>query len=377
MVDRDIAKVDACASMSEELRRTPLEEMHLALGAKMVPFGGWLMPVQYRSILEEHAAVRTQVGVFDISHMGQVVFSGPDAEKWLNGMLTNNVAKLDDGQGQYSMMLNEQGGVIDDLIIYREAADRYFAVINASRIDVDVAWLQEHQQGEVLVENQSDAWAGLAIQGPLSAAIFGRIFGGMALPPRNGIQRFFWQGQELIVCRTGYTGEDGFEFFSAADAGCAWLKAFVDAGAVPCGLGARDSLRLEMGYPLNGNDLAENLTPLEAGLGFFVDLAKGPFIGREVLLAQKEQGLQKKLVALRYLEKGAPPRAHYSVETTEGEVIGELTSGVLSPSLMTGIAMAYLPMAYTKLGTTVQIDVRGRKFAAKVVKKPFYQIPTQ
>jgi aminomethyltransferase len=360
--------------MSAELRRTPLEEMHLALGAKMVPFGGWMMPVQYRSILDEHAAVRTQVGVFDISHMGQVVFSGADAAAWLNGMLTNNVDKLSPGQGQYSLMLNPQGGVIDDLIIYRESEHRFFAVINASRIEQDVAWLQQHASGDVAVDNQSAAWAGLAVQGPLSAAIFARLFAGIELPSRNGILRFSWQGQELIVCRTGYTGEDGFEFFSAASDGCAWLKSFVDAGAVPCGLGARDSLRLEMGYPLNGNDLAENLTPLEAGLGFFVDLEKGPFIGREVLLAQKQQGLQKKLVALRYLEKGAPPRAHYAVETTAGEVIGELTSGVLSPSLMTGIAMAYLPIAHTKLGTLLQIDVRGRKFAAKVVKKPFYQV---
>jgi aminomethyltransferase len=377
MVDRDIAKVDACASMSEELRRTPLEEMHLALGAKMVPFGGWMMPVQYRSILEEHAAVRKQVGVFDISHMGQVVFSGPDVEKWLNGMLTNNVAKLAPGQGQYSIMLNQQGGVIDDLIIYREAADRFFAVINASRIEQDVAWLMQHRVGEVDIDNQSDAWAGLAVQGPLSAAIFARLFEGVELPARNGIRRFSWKGKELIVCRTGYTGEDGYEFFSEAADGSGWFKAFVDAGAVPCGLGARDSLRLEMGYPLNGNDLAEDLTPLEAGLGFFVDLEKGDFTGRDVLLRQKQEGLQRKLVGLRYLDKGAPPRAHYAVESLDGEVIGELSSGVLSPSLMTGIAMAYLPISFTKLGTEVQIDVRGRKFAAKVVKKPFYQVPSR
>lgn len=372
-VDKRGARVIFCVEMSDTLLHTPLESVHVELGAKMVPFGGWYMPVQYTSILDEHAAVRQQVGVFDISHMGQIVISGAGAEAWLNRMLANNVAKLAPGQGQYSFLLNERGGVIDDLIIYREAADRFFAVVNASRIEQDFFWLAQHQPEDVALANESDLWAGLAVQGPLSAAVFGRLFTGVSLPPRNGILRFTHEGQELVVCRTGYTGEDGYEFFSVASHGPAWLKAFVEAGAKPCGLGARDSLRLEMGYPLNGNDLSEELTPLEAGLGFFVDMEKGDFMGREVLAAQKANGLTRKLVGLQYLDKGAPPRAHYAVENTEGEVIGELTSGVLSPSLMTGIGMAYLPIAHTKLGTVVNIDVRGRKFSAKVVKKPFYK----
>lgn len=372
-IDKRGARAIFCLEMSDNLLHTPLESVHVELGAKMVPFGGWYMPVQYTSILDEHAAVRQQVGVFDISHMGQIVVTGSGAEEWLNRMLANNVAKLAPGQGQYSFLLNERGGVIDDLIIYREAADRFFAVVNASRIEQDFFWLAQHQPENVILANESELWAGLAVQGPLSAAVFARLFEGVSLPPRNGILRFTHNGQELVVCRTGYTGEDGYEFFSSASNGPAWMKAFVAAGAKPCGLGARDSLRLEMGYPLNGSDLSEDLTPLEAGLGFFVDLEKGDFMGRDLLATQKAQGINRKLVGLQYLDKGAPPRAHYAVESSDGQVIGELSSGVLSPSLMTGIGMAYLPIEFTKLGTIVNIDVRGRKFSAKVVKKPFYK----
>ncbi len=372
-VDKPVARAIFCVEMSDNLLHTPLESVHVELGAKMVPFGGWYMPVQYSSILDEHAAVRQQVGVFDISHMGQIVVAGVGAEAWLNRMLPNNVAALAPGQGQYGFILNERGGVIDDLIIYREAADRFFAVVNASRIEQDFFWLAQHQPEDVTLANESELWAGLAVQGPLSAAVFARLFDGVSLPPRNGILRFTHKGEDFVVCRTGYTGEDGYEFFSSASTGASWMKAFVAAGAKPCGLGARDSLRLEMGYPLNGSDLSEEHTPLEAGLGIFVDLEKGDFMGREVLATQKAGGLTRKLVGLQYLEKGAPPRAHYTVETTEGQSIGELSSGVLSPSLMTGIGMAYLPIAWTKLGTIVNIDVRGRKFSAKVVKKPFYK----
>ncbi len=372
-IDKRGARAIFCLEMSDNLLHTPLESVHVELGAKMVPFGGWYMPVQYTSILDEHAAVRQQVGVFDISHMGQIVVTGSGAEEWLNRMLANNVAKLATGQGQYSFLLNGRGGVIDDLIIYREAADRFFAVVNASRIEQDFFWLAQHQPEDVTLANESELWAGLAVQGPLSAAVFARLFEGVSLPPRNGILRFMHNGQELVVCRTGYTGEDGYEFFSSASNGPAWMKAFVAAGAKPCGLGARDSLRLEMGYPLNGSDLSEDLTPLEAGLGFFVDLEKGDFMGRDLLATQKAQGINRKLVGLQYLDKGAPPRAHYAVESSDGQVIGELSSGVLSPSLMTGIGMAYLPIEFTKLGTIVNIDVRGRKFSAKVVKKPFYK----
>ena len=328
------------------------------------------MPVQYASIIAEHTAVRSKAGIFDISHMGQFLVSGPTAEAWLNRMLTNNISKLAPGQGQYTLMLNENGGVIDDLIAYRTGPTEYFLVVNASMIDEDFFWLASHQDEYVILRNESHLWAGMAIQGPLAAAIFATVCPEESLPPRNGITL---TATGAIVCRTGYTGEDGFEFFAPAAEGIAWWDQFLAAGAAPCGLGARDSLRLEMGYPLNGNDLSPARSPIEAGLGFFCDLTKPEFIGRDTLVRQKTAGPALKLTAIQYTDKGAPPRAHYPVANDAGEIIGELSSGVLSPSLMTGIGMAYLPAEYSIPGTPLHIEVRGRRFPAQVVKKPFYR----
>jgi aminomethyltransferase len=356
--------------VSSDLKHSPLEAAHLNLGARLVSFAGWNMPVQYTSIIDEHLAVRSKAGIFDISHMGQFFVSGPGAENWLNRMFTNNIAKLAPGQGQYTLMLNENGGVIDDLIAYRTGESDYFLVVNASMIDEDFSWMDSHRDADASLRNESDLWAGMAVQGPLAKEVFGRVFPADTLPPRNGIATTAGGG---IVCRTGYTGEDGFEFFCPAADGSAWWEKFLSAGAAPCGLGARDTLRLEMGYPLNGNDLSPERTPVEAGLGFFCDLEKGGFIGREILARQKAEGPAKKLTALQYTDKGPPPRAHYPVVSSDGRVIGELASGALSPSLMTGIGMAYLPASSTKPGTELQIDVRGRLFRAKVVKKPFYK----
>ena len=353
-----------------ELKSSPLESAHQSLGARLVPFAGWNMPVQYSSILDEHRAVRTDAGVFDISHMGQFLVDGPGAAAWLNRMFTNNVTKLDPGQGQYSVMLNENGGVIDDLIVYRTGPESFFIVVNASKIDEDLAWMEKHIPGDVQLRNESDRWAGMAVQGPHAATVFAKALHGETLPLRNGIMT---TPAGAIVCRTGYTGEDGFEFFCPADDGVTWWNTFVNAGAAPCGLGARDTLRLEMCYPLNGNDLSPERTPIEAGLGFFCDLGKDEFIGREVLAKQKAEGPDLRLAAIRYTDKGAPPRAHYPVLDADGNETGELCSGALSPSLMTGIAMAYLPAALAKPGTKLQIDVRGRRFPAEVVKKPFYK----
>jgi aminomethyltransferase len=353
-----------------DLKHSPLEPAHQALGARLVPFAGWNMPVQYASIIDEHHAVRNKVGIFDISHMGQFIVSGSTAEAWLNGMFTNHIAKLSPGQGQYTLMLNENGGVIDDLIAYRTAGNEFFLVVNASMIDEDFFWLASHQDEQVALRNESDLWAGMAIQGPLAEETFAAVFPDEALPPRNGITT---TATGAIVCRTGYTGEDGFEFFCPADDAIAWWDQFLSAGAAPCGLGARDTLRLEMGYPLNGNDLSPARTPIEAGLGFFCDLTKCDFVGRDTLVRQKAEGTSVKLTALQYTEKGPPPRAHYPVTTADGTVIGELASGALSPSLMTGIGMAYLPTEFSKPGTDLHIDVRGRLFPAKVVKKPFYK----
>jgi aminomethyltransferase len=359
----------------ETFQETPLATLHIELGAKMIPFAGWNMPVQYTSIMDEHYAVRTDVGIFDISHMGQVFLEGESAEAWLNTILANDVSKLGIGEGQYTFMLNENGGVIDDLIIYRMAKGKIFLVVNASMIDVDYAWLEQHLTDGLTLTNASDAWAGMAVQGPNASAAFVQLFPEQELPPRNGMAMWCCEGESLIVCRTGYTGEDGFEFFSSAENGSAWFKRFVEAGAKPCGLGARDSLRLEVCYPLNGSDLSPTRTPIEAGLGFFCALDKGDFIGRDVLIQQKEEGLKERLVAIKYSGKGAPPRAHYEVFSKEGERLSELTSGVHSPSLKEGIGLAYLPVSHTKLGTLVNIDVRGRKFEAEVVKKPFYKKP--
>lgn len=356
--------------MNEDLKRTPLEPVHQAAGARLIPFAGWNMPVQYTSILDEHAAVRTGAGIFDISHMGQFLVSGPSAAEWLNRMLTNNITRLAPGQGQYTLMLNEKGGVIDDLIAYRTGDCDFLLVVNASMIDEDFEWLVRHQDTAVSLRNESGFWAGMAIQGPRAAEMFATVFPDENLPQRNHLSVF---ADATHICRTGYTGEDGFELFCpVADAAENWNR-FVTAGAKPCGLGARDTLRLEMCYPLNGNDLSPDRTPIEAGLGFFVDLEKGDFIGREILAQQKAEGPALKLVALRYLEKGAPPRAHYPVVSANGETLGELASGVLSPTLGVGIAMAYLPASHQKPGSRVQVDVRGRLFPAEVVKKPFYK----
>ena len=353
-----------------DLKHSPLEAAHQALGARLVPFAGWNMPVQYASIISEHQAVRTNAGIFDISHMGQFLVSGLNSAAWLNRLLTNNVDRLAAGQGQYTLMLNENGGVIDDLIIYRSSETEFFLVVNASMIEEDFFWLAAHQDADIILRNESELWAGMAIQGPNAAAVFAAACPGETLPPRNGYAITRSGG---IVCRTGYTGEDGFEFFCPNIAAIECWNQFIAAGAAPCGLGARDTLRLEMCYPLNGSDLSPERSPIEAGLGFFVDLEKPDFIGRDALARQKAEGTAVKLIALQYTDKGAPPRAHYPVLAEDGSVIGELSSGVLSPSMMIGIGMAYLPTAYTKLGTALQVDVRGRLFPATVVKKPFYK----
>lgn len=359
--------------MSDEtIQQTPLADLHVELGAKMIPFAGWNMPVQYTSIMDEHTAVREAVGIFDISHMGQFFLSGNGAEEWLNGVLANDVKKLSIGEAQYTFMLNENGGVIDDLIIYRFGEDQIFLVVNASMIDVDFAWLNQHLADGLTLTNESNEWAGMAVQGPDSVAAYAKLFPGRELPKRNGIDTWEQDGEKCIVCRTGYTGEDGFEFFSSATNGSAWFKKFIDAGAKPCGLGARDTLRLEVCYPLNGSDLSPERTPLQAGLGFFCALDTD-FIGADVLRKQKEEGLVERLVAIKYTGKGAPPRAHYGVYTKDGVELSELSSGAMSPSLKEGIAMTYLPVGYAKIGTLVDIDVRGRRYEAQVVKKPFYK----
>jgi aminomethyltransferase len=355
------------------LKQSPLHAEHLKLGAKMIGFGGWNMPVFYSSILEEHQAVRQRVGIFDISHMGQIRVSGPSAEEWLNALLTNNLKRLQMSDGQYTLLLNEQGGVIDDLIVYYRGSNDYFLVVNAAKIEEDFGWMQSRLVGEVAVSDLSEHFAALAVQGPGSAELLGR-FGD--LPPRNQIQEFRIQGIPVLLARTGYTGEDGFElFYPAAAAAVVWnhlLEVGISFGVKPCGLGARDTLRTEVCYPLNGADLSPTRTPLEAGLGFFVDLTKPEFVGRGPLLAQKEAGLRQRFVAMKSDGKSPPPRAHYGV-FVGGEQVGELTSGTQSPTLGIGIGLGYVDVPYSKPGQKVEIDVRGRRFPATVEKKPLYK----
>ena len=363
-------------SLSPE-KRTALYDEHLRLGAKIIPFGGWLMPVQYSSIREEHAAVRNDVGVFDISHMGELIASGPGAREWLNTMLTNNLAKLEVGTGQYTLLLNDEAGIIDDLIVYRIEEEKFLLVVNAARIGEDFAWLRSHLATGVQLENESEQFAGLAIQGPKVGQLFKAVFGQeKELPARNQIAPFRLGETRILVARTGYTGEDGIEvFFPAAAALRIWrevLEKGESLGIRPCGLGARDTLRLEMCYPLNGSDLSPQHNPLEAGLGFFVDLTKPHFIGREKLLREKEGGLSRRLVPFRMKDKGPPPRPHYRV-FRDGADAGELTSGTLSPSLNYGIGMAYLTTPVPKPGGEIEIEIRGQKFPAVIEKKPLYK----
>src|SRR5712671_4144664 len=373
-------------------KKTPLYDEHMRLGAKMVPFAGWLMPVQYTSIVEEHQAVRNNVGVFDISHMGQFIVDGAGGRDWLNSMLTNNVDKLEVGMGQYTFLLNDRGGIIDDLIVYRIEEQKFLLVVNAARADEDFAWLQNHlKEGRppdrpsggletaapcTLVSRSADFGA-VAIQGPRTMALFHALFGKyIELPARNHIVDVPLDTTNVSVARTGYTGEDGIEvFFPANDAVKFWSAALERGkplGIKPCGLGARDTLRLEMCYPLNGSDLSPERNPIEAGLGFFVDLAKPDFVGRNALLKTKEFGPRDKLVPFRMKEKGPPPRPHYAV-FSNGERIGEVTSGTLSPSLNWGIGMAYVSSTHAKIGAEIDIEIRAQKFPATVEKKPLYR----
>lgn len=367
--------------MSENtLQKTPLHAEHVRLGAKMIDFGGWDMPVQYTSIMDEHQTVRSALGVFDISHMGQFFLHGPGSVAWLNGMLTNNVDKLAVGQGQYTLLLNERGGVIDDLIIYRIGDIDWFLVVNASKIDEDYAWLSARVPSSLSLKNQSEAWAGLAVQGPKAAAWYEAWAGGASVaPPRNAIVRMDVRGVPVFVGRTGYTGEDGFELFCPAEHAVQLyrdvLKTGEPFGLKPCGLGARDTLRLEMCYPLNGNDLSPDRTPIEAGLGFFVDLTKPDFTGRSILAEQKAAGPAQRLVAFKMVGATPPPRSHYPV-WKDGEQIGETCSGGLSPTLKCGIGLAYLPAAHAKPGTAIEIDIRGRRFPAQIEKKPLHRAST-
>lgn len=352
------------------MKLSPLNDRHTQLGARLAPFAGWNMPIQYVGIVAEHQAVREKGGIFDISHMGEFEVVGPGVVEGLNRLLTNNITSLEDGQGQYTLMLNPSGGVIDDLIVYRFSKERFFLVVNAARIQEDRNWLISRLGDECELKDRSDEFGAVAVQGPEVIAVWNKMEPRRALPERNGLVEY---DDGVVVCRTGYTGEDGFELFAPVEAIGSWFDRFIAEGVIPAGLGARDTLRLEKCYPLNGSDLDEEHTPLEAGLGFFVKLDKpGDFVGREVLAYQREGGLKRKLAAIAMTGKAPPIRHGYEVRDADGEsILGHLSSGSLSPSLGKGIGMAYLDVDMCRPGTELSVAVRDRVFPAVVVKKPF------
>ena len=348
------------------LKRTPLFDAHVAAGAKLVPFTGWEMPVQYAAgIRAEHEAVRTRVGVFDVSHMGEVQCSGPDAEAFLQHVLSNDVARMAIGGAQYSVLCREDGGLLDDLFTYRLTADRFLTVTNAANHDADVAWMRDHAEGyDVQVEDVAGSYAMLAAQGPRAREIVEQI-ADSPLPARMQAARRIILGREALVCGTGYTGEDGVELLLAPDDAPAIWEELLRRGSVPCGLAARDTLRLEVCYPLYGNDLSSDRNPIEAGLGWACKEDTG-FIGSEAVRRAREAGTAQKLVAFKMTGPGIARRGN---PVAGG---GEVTSGTMSPSLGIGIGMAYLPAERAAVGQDLEIDVRGKPRTAVVASKPLY-----
>jgi aminomethyltransferase len=347
--------------MPETLLHTPLHDRHVELGARMVPFAGWEMPVQYEGVIPEHLAVRTDSGVFDVSHMGELEVEGPRAHELLQGALSNDLDRLSPGQAQYTLLTNEDGGIIDDLIAYRTGEHAYLLVVNASNREACYAWLKEREIRGSDVRDVSDDCALLAVQGP-------RAIERLGLPPAKPFTfaETTLDGVEVMVNRTGYTGEDGCELLCMSDDAVQLFDAVLARGVVPCGLGARDTLRLEVCYPLHGNDIGPDTDAISAGLGWVCALEK-EFEGVDVLRRVKEEGPEQRLVAFRMEEKAIPRQGM----TIEGG--GKVTSGTHSPMLDVGIGMGYVPSAQAKIGTELTIDVRGRPRRAQVVKKPFYK----
>ena len=362
--------------MEENLKKTCLYDSHVALGAKMSPFAGFMMPIQYSSITDEHNAVRHKVGMFDVSHMGEVFISGPDAEKFVNHIFTNEIRGFEPGKVLYGMMLHPEGGVVDDLLVYREfEPDHFLLVVNAANIEKDYNWMLSHTEGfDVKVVNESYSWGQIAVQGPDSERIVTEVLG-LGKAAELSFYTYFeteWKGVRMIVSRTGYTGEDGFELYTDVAGTQEIWKILLEAGVVPCGLGCRDTLRFEAGLPLYGDELSDEITPIEAGLGMFCKLDKEEFIGKDALVAQKAEGVQRKLVGIELQDK-AIPRATYPVETEDGTQIGVVTTGYHSISLDKSICFALVQAGYSALGTQVNIRIRKKVFPGIVIKKRFYQ----
>ena len=356
-------------------RQTPLNQAHRQLGAKLVDFAGWEMPVQYRSVIAEHEAVRNAAGLFDVSHMGEIEFRGPGALEEANALLTNDLARIADGQAIYAGLLNDRGGFVDDVVAYRFSPERIFICVNAANREKDFEWMRSHAR-RVSPLNRSDEFAQLALQGPKAPAILQRL---TATELANVRTYHFTTGEvagvPCIIARTGYTGEDGFELYCDPSRAEKLWFALLEAGAPdeikPAGLGARDSLRLEMKYALYGNDIDDYHTPLEAGLGWIVKMDKAEFVGKPVLEAQKRDGVKRKLVGFALTEAGIP-RHGYPI-ALDSKRVGEVTSGTMGPSVKKAIGMGYVPTGLSLEGSTFHVEIRGRPVGAKVVKTPFWK----
>ncbi len=354
--------------MEQTEKKTCLYDKHVALGALMSPFGGFIMPIQYTNIVDEHQAVRQNCGVFDVSHMGEVLICGADAERYVNHIFTNDVIGMPVGKILYGMMCYDDGGVVDDLLVYKMSDQCFFLVINASNINKDWDWIQQNAEGyNVTLQHQSDQYGELAIQGPKAEQLMLEV---LHLPCSELSFYTFKQIGDVIVSRTGYTGEDGFEIYASPATINYYWDLLIDAGVKPCGLGCRDTLRFEVGLPLYGDELSEDITPIMAGLGFFVKLEKKEFIGRESLARQKSEGPQRKIVGIELSDK-AIPRHGYTV-LKDGEPIGEVTTGYHSISTDKSVCMALIDSDYAAMGTEVDIQIRKKIFPGVVCKKRFY-----
>ena len=359
------------------MKTTPFTETHIALGAKMHEFAGYNMPIEYSGIIDEHMTVCNGVGVFDVSHMGEFWVKGPNALEFLQQVTSNNVAILPIGKAQYTCFPNEEGGIVDDLLVYHYEEEKYLLVVNAANIEKDWNWCVSHNTVGAELENSSDRMAQLAIQGPKATEVLQRLTSvNLSEIPYYAFTTGEFAGcSNVIISNTGYTGAGGFELYFYPEDGKKIWDAIFEAGAPegikPIGLGARDTLRLEMGFCLYGNDLSDTTSPLEAGLGWITKFVEGKnFTARAILEKQKAEGVTRKLVAFEMIDRGIP-RHGYKLVNAEGEEIGEVTSGTMSPTRKIGIGMAYVAKAYTALDTEIFIDVRGRKLKVKVVKAPF------
>ena len=357
-----------------ENKRTCLYDRHVALGALISPFGGFDMPIQYSSIVEEHNAVRHHCGVFDVSHMGEVVVTGNEAEKFVNHIFTNDIKDAPLFKIFYGMMLYPDGGTVDDLLVYKMGENNFFLVINAANIDKDVAWIRECAEGfDVVVDNKSDYYGQIAVQGPEAETVVEEVLG---LPCSEltfyTTKTIDIDGETIILSRTGYTGEDGFELYASHDFIVKqWDKLMESGRCKPCGLGCRDTLRFEVGLPLYGDELSAEISPVMAGLGFFCKLDKEEFIGKDALVEQKANGVKQKVVGVELKDK-AVPRHGYAVLNAEGEKIGEITTGYHCISVDKSVAMALVDATYGKLGTELKVQIRKKTFDGVVVKKKFY-----